>query len=376
MIVMIEKNMFLVNNPKLFALMNGIINHPLIFPELTYHPFVNKQWLFIIKELMIIIINSFQILVNFITVINLIYLHWKTLSLICIDYHQQQQQCSINSFLSTIIIDNFHSKTFINFSIWLFGLLWNFCLFELNLFLFVLDILLKARSLILCLSFVVAYTILFYVELKQISKILLCKDHLLLNNHRINQFIYHHHRLFERIMIVDRVLSKSFFWFMIASLPINIYLSAWLLTHLKFIINQQQQYIHHRPSFIHYSLAIMIVLATLLGVFIIHYILALYPIAIHDKSGIKRLLYLEARRKRLLIRYQQKQQQQSNRKKIKIKYNLRKHLKQVNYISKFHVKNRYGFTYSHTGLITLNSFFRSLMIYVKVLILVYKLLSS
>nr|XP_027198126.1 uncharacterized protein LOC113792437 [Dermatophagoides pteronyssinus] len=183
-------------------------------------------------------------------------------------------------------------------------------------------------------------------------------------------------------MIVDRVLSKSFFWFMIASLPINIYLSAWLLTHLKFIINQQQQqYIHHRPSFIHYSLAIMIVIATLLGVFIIHYILALYPIAIHDKSGIKRLLYLEARRRRLLIRYYQQkpyqqQQQQSNRKKIKIKYNLRKHLKQVNYISKFHVKNRYGFTYSHTGLITMNSFFRSLMIYVKVLILVYKLLSS
>ncbi|KAH7639374.1 hypothetical protein DERF_005629 [Dermatophagoides farinae] len=370
MCVFIEKNVYFNSDRRLFAILNGIINHPSICPELTYNPFDDDKWLFTLRQLMIVLLNSLQIIVNSMIAINIFYLHWTTYTIIQKDWPKS----SLLFEFEFQNLTNFIITTIIIYCQWLFRIFIKIIWFELNTFIFMVDIMLKSRTLITGATYILAYTILFYVELKQIAQILYHNhyDQQLqssMNNItiRINRFMYKHNRLFERIMMVDRVMSKTFFWFMMASLPINIYLSAWILAHFKNIM------INFRPLLMHYIVAILIVFGTLLGVFFVHYILVLYPTAIHSKSGIKHLLHLEA------CRLQQQRPLNNNHSQFKKRIMncriliLRTHLKQVNYIAKFHVKNRYGFTYCNTGLITLNSFFRSLMIYLKVLLLVYKL---
>ncbi|KAH7639965.1 hypothetical protein HUG17_3998 [Dermatophagoides farinae] len=197
----------------------------------------------------------------------------------------------------------------------------------------------------------------------------------------VRQFLCYNYHLFRFVDDVLRSYSHFFLIFLIYNWPLNLYLIGTLMR--LHITGQQNLYLE--------SLIISVFLQECFGIFFIHYICTKYSKRIHYSIGLRQLMGLTATTMIQTTKIpssstssssngkkRQQQQQQHNDEKMKMKNisSLRMQWKLMNYIEKFHTKNRYGFSYGKYGAIDLSSFIRFLLIYCKMVMMTYKMFMS
>lgn len=309
--VEVYRILYLENNSKIFALLKGVLLPTELYPDrpnvLPCHHLDN------VKRHAVNILNVLQIFI-FVFLLAFLSVHFRIYRWLWLAFNLGQKQSA----------KDWTSKILESLGI--------FFIVEFNICWFFADLFVKIRILICSVSIISTYTRIFFVKFNHIKKIIELKSSKRLTNACLDEFFHQHTNLASKIFIFDRTISKIFVWIMFSCLPFNLYLAAWILVNINQKITQD------------HLAAYALFLATIIGVFGMHYTFTLYPDCIHKKSGVMKLIQLNAgcyyrRRNTYAI-------------------NLKNHLKMCNYIEKFHVKNRYGISYYNSELVTLNSFFK------------------
>ena len=179
----------------------------------------------------------------------------------------------------------------------------------------------------------------------------------------VRQFLCYNYHLFRFVDDVLRSYSHFFLIFLFYNWPSNLYIIGTLMR--LHVTGRQNLYLE--------SLIISVFLQECFGIFFIHYICTKYSKRIHYSIGLRQLMGLTATTMIQTTKIpssfsssssngkkRQQQQQQHNDEKMKMKNisSLRMQWKLMNYIEKFHTKNRYGFSYGKYGAIDLSNFIR------------------
>ncbi|KAH7639963.1 hypothetical protein HUG17_3996 [Dermatophagoides farinae] len=175
-------------------------------------------------------------------------------------------------------------------------------------------------------------------------------DHL--NKRFVRQFLWYNCHLFRFVDDVLRSYSKFFLIFLIYNWSFNLYMIGTLMR--LHITGQQNPFIE--------SLLMSVFLQECFGIFFVHFICTKYSKSIHYSIGLRQLMRLTA-----TTMIQTTKIPSSS---------LRMQWKLMNYIENFHTKNRYGFSYGKYGAIDLSNFIRFLLIYSKMVMMTYKLLTK
>ncbi|KAH9415668.1 hypothetical protein DERP_000158 [Dermatophagoides pteronyssinus] len=161
----------------------------------------------------------------------------------------------------------------------------------------------------------------------------------ILSSNDLREFIVAHT---GTVNVIAR-FNKTYSWpgtaYLLSNIPYNVFLVMSMMFH------------HAEETMLETLILSLMAMQQFVGIFGVHFILTLLPKKIH-RNGILRLISLNARAQfRSTIT----------------------HLKVINYIEKFHCKNRYGVHYYKLNLVTLNTFIKCLILYSKGVIMVYKM---
>ncbi|KAH9406338.1 hypothetical protein TYRP_013950 [Tyrophagus putrescentiae] len=233
------------------------------------------------------------------------------------------------------------------FSVWLFSLT-TFC-HLLNGLLFDLYMLHFSHATILMLTTVLTTLVVGLVKVWQVNSLLKVNKSDVI---RYSKFLLYRHHLIltlTQLMPFKIVWGKVFTAFLVANLPSNLFLTT-LAIRSKFEGRQN----NHSSNFSAFF-GVTFALCQAVTVFNFHLAIVQLPRAIHVRT--KLLISCIAKRSFCL------------RKEI------RGRVKIAAFIWAFHVTpgRRYGVTYASSGLITLNTFFKFSLLYVKFLLISYKL---
>ncbi|OTF83047.1 hypothetical protein BLA29_008996 [Euroglyphus maynei] len=145
-----------------------------------------------------------------------------------------------------------------------------------------------------------------------------------LSSYDLSQFIVAHTGAVNVIAKFNRTYSWCGTAYLLSNIPYNVFLVMSMLFH------------HSEETMLEILILSLMALQQFIGIFGVHFILTLIPKRIH-RNGIQRLISLNARAQ--------------FRSPIT-------HIKVINYIEKFHCKNRYGVHYYKLNIVTLNTFIK------------------